>query len=131
MEEKNKINVLDIINKWKNLSLEIVSLREKEISLIETLGKMKAGIIFEISIEKDDNGKTKFKNETMREAELYKRLDKDAEYQLKKAELQNMIARRKKTEIEAVATEYTIKALLNDKTPIRDTGKLESKEARI
>lgn len=97
------------INKWKELVLEALELRSREQELVEKIGKIKRQYIIEIWSAVDDKGKALYKNETLREQELYTRLDADKEYQEARQKLTETQQERKEKEVEAKALEYTIK----------------------
>lgn len=99
------------IRKWKELQMEALELRNREQDLVEQIGKVKRKYIIEIWTAVDDKGKPLYKNETLREQELYARLEADQEYQEARQKLTQVQNERKEKEIEAKALEWEIKWL--------------------
>ena len=76
-----KTELKELIESFQRKKMDFVILFEEKLSLTEKMKEIGTAVAYDVSTESDSNGKKMYSNETLRNAELQKRLKSNTDYE--------------------------------------------------
>lgn len=105
-----KSELKELIESFQRKKMDFVILFEEKLSLTEKMKEIETGVAYDVSIESDGNGKKMYSNETLRNAELQKRLKSNSEYETLKIQYDYLDKQERfmKTEVELIDKKFRV-----------------------
>lgn len=75
-----KSELKELIDSFQRKKMDFVILFEEKLSITEKIDEIETEVAYAVSTESDSNGKKAYSNETLRNAEIQKRLKNNSEY---------------------------------------------------
>jgi hypothetical protein len=90
MTEEAKKELSEIIDRMADLAKKSHEIRKEQLKIRDRTSVIRARLLIDIAMAKDDKGKPVYSNEQLREAALTLRLDENEEYQRLKERLREL-----------------------------------------
>src|SRR3990167_2845676 len=105
-----KTELNELIDSFQRKKMEFVVLFEEKLSLTEKMKEIEIDVAYDVSTESDGNGKKMYSNETLRNAELQKRLKSNSEYETLKIQYDHLEKQERfmKTEVEMIDKKFRV-----------------------
>lgn len=100
----------ELIDSFQRKKMDFVILSEEKLLLTEKMKEIETEVAYDVSTESDGNGKKAFSNETLRNAELQKRLKNNSEYWTLKVQYDHLEKRERfmKVEVELLEKKFRV-----------------------
>ncbi|MEQ9617734.1 MAG: hypothetical protein RIG61_00990 [Deltaproteobacteria bacterium] len=135
---KNELK--ELIASFQRKKLDFVTLFDEKHSLTEQMKEFETAVAYEVATESDDNGKKMFSNDTLRNAEIQKRLKNNSEYETLKMQYDHLEKQERFMKAEVEILERRLRVLEQIVTLVRiesyllnslDSGEVTHHEGRI
>ena len=100
----------ELIDSFQRKKMDFVILFEEKLLLTEKMRDIETVAAYEVSTESDGNGKKAYSNETLRNAELQKRLKNNSEYRTLKVQFDHLEKQERfmKVEVELLEKKFRV-----------------------
>lgn len=105
-----KSELKELIESFQRKKMDFVILFEEKLSLTEKMKEIETEVAYDVSTESDGNGKKAYSNETLRNAELLKRLKRNTEYETLKMQYDHLEKQERfmKAEVELLERRFRV-----------------------
>ena len=105
-----KTELNELIESFQRKKMDFVVLFDEKLSLTEKMKEIETDVAYDVSTESDGNGKKMYSNETLRNAELQKRLKSNSEYETLKIQYDHLEKQERfmKTEVEMIDKKFRV-----------------------
>lgn len=105
-----KSELKELIESFQRKKMDFVILFEEKFSITEKMKEIETDVTYDVSTESDGNGKKTYSNETLRNAELQKRLKSNSEYETLKMQYDHLEKQERymKTEVEMIDKKFRV-----------------------
>ena len=105
-----KTELKELIESFQRKKMDFVILFEEKLSLTEKMREIETDVTYVVSTDSDGNGKKTYSNETLRNAELQKRLKSNSEYETLKIQYDHLEKQERfmKTEVEMIDKKFRV-----------------------
>ena len=105
-----KSELKELMESFHRKKMDFVILFEEKLLLTEKLKEIETEVAYDVSTESDGNGKKAYSNETLRNAELQKRLKNNSEYWTLKVQYDHLEKQERfmKVEVELLEKKFRV-----------------------
>ena len=105
-----KTELKELIDSFQRKKMDFVILFDEKLSLTEKMKEIETEISYDVSTQSDGNGKKTYSNETLRNAELQKRLKSNTEYETIKIQYDHLEKQERfmKAEVELLERRFRV-----------------------
>lgn len=114
-----KTELKELIESFQRKKMDFVILFEEKLSLTEKMKEIETDVAYQVSTESDGNGKKVYSNETLRNAELQKRLKSNLGYETLKMQYDHLEKQERFMRVEVELLERKFRVLEQVVTLVR------------
>ncbi|MEW6144141.1 MAG: hypothetical protein AB1598_03875 [Thermodesulfobacteriota bacterium] len=114
---KNELK--EFIESFQRKKMDFVILFEEKLLIMEKMKEIESDVAYDVSTESDGNGKKAYSNETLRNAELQKRLKINSEYWTLKVQYNHLEKQERFMRVEVELLEKKLRVLEQIVTLVR------------
>ncbi len=105
-----KSELKELIESFQRKKMDFVILFEEKLSLMEKIKEVETEVAYDVSTESNGNGKKAYSNETLRNAELQKRLKSNSEYESLKMQYDHLEKQERfmRAEVELIEKKFRV-----------------------
>ena len=105
-----KIELKELIESFQRKKMDFIVLFDEKLSLTEKMKEIETSVAYDVSTESDGNGKKTYSNDTLRNAEIQKRLKCNSEYETLKIQHDHLEKQERfmKAEVELLERRFRV-----------------------